>query len=207
MPNVFDTNDIRTTGFTVEGIAVISGNSSNAILTVTGESGTNLQVIDDANSTLVWSISGETGALFDVLTDRINAYVPINTTGNTVQTGSITITGSLTAESKSFDIPHPTKQDYRLRYGSLEGPEYGVYHRGKTTSSVIHLPEYWNNLIDESTITVHLTPHGKNSDHWVEKIENNQVEINSENGEISCFFIVYAERKDIPGLLVEYKPL
>jgi hypothetical protein len=40
------------------------------------------------------------------------------------------MTGALTAASKSFDIPHPTKEGFRLRYGVLEGPEHGVYFRG-----------------------------------------------------------------------------
>ena len=122
-------------------------------------------------------------------------------------TGNTTIDGAFAATSKSFDIPHPSEEGFRLRYGSLEGPEFGVYHRGNTTSSIISLPDYWNELVDENTMTVHLTPFVKNSDHWVERIENNQIHINSENGEISCYFIVYAERKDISKLLVIYKQL
>lgn len=122
-------------------------------------------------------------------------------------TGNTYITGALTAASKSFDIPHPTKKGFRLRYGSLEGAEFGVYHRGKTTDKIITLPDYWNELVDENTITVHLTPFGKNNPHWVEKIESNQIEISSENGEISTYFIVHAERKDISKLVVVYKQL
>ena len=49
----------------------------------------------------------------------------------TVLPGAVNITGTLTATAKSFDIPHPTKTDMRLRYGSLEGPENGVYVRGR----------------------------------------------------------------------------
>ena len=33
--NVFDTNNIKTTGLTVNGVTVLSGNSSASILTVT----------------------------------------------------------------------------------------------------------------------------------------------------------------------------
>ena len=194
--NRFQVNELSTTG-----LAVLSGNSSNAILTVTGESGTNLTVTDDSASNLLWGISGDTGGVADFMQDLIQFYKGMNLTGNT------TINGAFAATSKSFDIPHPTKEGFRLRYGSLEGAEFGVYHRGNTMSSVINLPDYWVDLVDENTITVHLTPFKKNSDHWVEKIENNQIHINSENGEISCFFIVYAERKDISKLVVIYKQL
>jgi len=194
--NRFQVNELSTTG-----LAIISGNSLNAILTVTGQSGTNLTVTDDSNSELLWGISGDTGAVADFFQNTISLYKGMSLTGNT------TITGAFAATSKSFDIPHPNKDGFRLRYGSLEGPEFGVYHRGHTTSSVINLPDYWVDLVDENTITVHLTPFKKNSDHWVERIENSQIHINSEDGEISCFFIIHAERKDIPKLVVIYKQL
>ena len=194
--NRFQVNELSTTG-----IAILSGNSENAILTVTGQSGTNLIVTDDSLSNLLWGISGDTGGVADFNQDSIEFYKNVNLTGNT------TIDGAFAATSKSFDIPHPNKDGFRLRYGSLEGPEFGVYHRGHTTSSVINLPDYWVDLIDEKTITVHLTPFKKNSDHWVEKIENNQIHVNSEDGEVSCFFIVHAERKDIPQLVIIYKQL
>jgi hypothetical protein len=120
-------------------------------------------------------------------------------------TGDTTMTGSLTAASKSFDIPHPTKDGFRIRYGSLEGPEHGVYYRGLAISPIITLPDYWVDLVDENTISVQLTPVGSNNLHWVLKTENNQIQIDSENGQISCYFNVYAERKDITKIIVVYK--
>ena len=45
--------------------------------------------------------------------------------------------GNLSATTKSFDIAHPTKENMRLRYGSLEGPENGVYVRGRLTGSSV----------------------------------------------------------------------
>lgn len=198
MPNVFDTNNIRTTGFTVEGIAVISGNSQNNILTVTGASGTNMVVTDDSSSNLLWGITGDTGAVADFYQDAVDIYKDLNMTGDT------TIEGAFAATSKSFDISHPTKEGYRLRYGVLEGPEHAVYFRGKTKSNIIQLPDYWSNLVDQSTVTVHLTPIGNNN-HWVESVEDNSIEISSNTGYINCFYIVHAERKDIDKIIIEYK--
>ena len=37
MPNVFDVNDIRATGVTVEGKTILSGNSSANILEIIGQ--------------------------------------------------------------------------------------------------------------------------------------------------------------------------
>jgi hypothetical protein len=112
----------------------------------------------------------------------------------------------ITANSKSFDIPHPTKNGWRLRYGNLEGPEHGVYYRGKTTCNVIELPDYWTGLVYQEGWTVQLTPIGGPCVHWVEKIENNKVYINCQDGEPNCFYTIFAERKDVPGVLLEYKP-
>jgi hypothetical protein len=90
----------------------------------------------------------------------------------------------------------------RLRYGSLEGPENGVYVRGTTESSIIDLPDYWTGLVDAESITVNLTPVGKSQNIYVEKIENNKVYI---GGELEkAFFTVYGERKDVDKLLVEF---
>jgi hypothetical protein len=205
--NVFDTNNIKSTGLTVNGVTVLSGNSSASILTVTGQTGTFMEVVDDSTSNLLWGISGATGAVFDVNTDSIKAYVNFNYTGNTVTSGNTTINGTLTATSKSFDITHPTREGYRITYGCLEGPEHAVYHRGRTVSDIIELPEYWSGLVDVNTTTVQLTPNGEYTPHWVEEIENNQIYIKSESGKIDCFFLVHGERQDVPKILVVYKSL
>jgi prepilin-type processing-associated H-X9-DG protein len=107
------------------------------------------------------------------------------------------VNGAFAATSKSFKIPHPTKENHDLVYGSLEGPEHGVYVRGKS-SDVIELPDYWVALVDENTITVQLTPIG-NHMSWVEKIEDNKILI----GGGEAFYFVQAMRKDIEPLEVE----
>lgn len=117
--------------------------------------------------------------------------------------GGVTVTGLLSATTKSFDIPHPTKDGMRLRYGSLEGPENGVYVRGRLTgSSVIELPEHWSGLVDEDSITVQLTAIGKSQDLWVEEVSLQEVKICSRN--VDCFYMVMAERIDVAKLEVEY---
>lgn len=116
--------------------------------------------------------------------------------------GTLSVDGAFSATTKSFDISHPTKQEMRLRYGSLEGPENGVYVRGVITEPIIELPEHWTGLVDEETITVNLTPYGTSQQLWVDKIENNKVYI---GGELTrCYFTVFGERKDVDKLVVEY---
>ena len=89
----------------------------------------------------------------------------------------------------------------------MEGPENGVYVRGRTNTNVIELPEYWTWLVDDESITVTLTPIGTHQNLYVEKIEDNKVYIkNASVGEanINCFYMINAERKDVDKLIVEY---
>lgn len=112
------------------------------------------------------------------------------------------------APFKNFDIPHPTKEGYRLVHTCLEGPEIGVYCRGRlNNSNVIELPEYWRGLIDPETITVDLTPHNFYQELYVKNIEwGCRINvINNAGGPIDCSYIVYAERKDVDKLEIEYK--
>jgi hypothetical protein len=124
--------------------------------------------------------------------------------GTTTPAYTLQVSGSFAAVTKSFVIPHPTKKNKQLRYSSLEGPENGVYFRGKLVNDdVILLPDYWSKLVDLNSITVDLTPHGKHQKLYVKKIMKTKIQIGSEDTDINCFYTIYAERKDVPKLEVE----
>ena len=109
---------------------------------------------------------------------------------------------------KGFDIKHPNKEGQRLRHICLEGPEAGVYIRGKLTdNNVIDLPDYWKGLIDPESITVSLTQIGSSQDLIVDKIEwGRKVYIRSGNAStINCFYTIQASRIDGEPLIVEYE--
>tara|TARA_B100000085_G_C18309021_1_gene417495 strand:- start:103 stop:669 length:567 start_codon:yes stop_codon:yes gene_type:complete len=123
--------------------------------------------------------------------------------------GDIISDGTLTAVAKSFLIDHPTKEGMKLKHGSLEGPENGVYVRGHLvgTNGEIKLPDYWEGLVDKETITVNITPIGRHQKLYVKDIINNTVFIGNENlfnKQINCYYTIYGERKDIDKLVVEY---
>ena len=110
---------------------------------------------------------------------------------------------------KGFDIVHPSKKEWRLRYICLEGPESAVFTRGRISggSNIIHLPEYWRDLVEGESITVNLTPIGVNQSLFVQEIKwGNQVVIGNEGGStIDCYYTVYGERKDGEKLIPEYE--
>jgi len=108
---------------------------------------------------------------------------------------------------KGFDIKHPTRENYRLRYVCLEGPEGGVYYRGRVTNkTVIQLPDYWKELVDPTTITVSLTAIGAHQDLIVKRVEPTQIHLQSKSGiPINAFFHVFGARADGERLTPEYE--
>lgn len=126
-----------------------------------------------------------------------NVGVGTNTPGYKLE-----VNGSFAAITKSFVINHPTKSGMKLRYGSLEGPENGVYVRGRVTrTNQIELPDYWSKLVDKDSITVNLTPIGNTKMPSVKNIENNIIYLNKPwFSIIDCYYVVFAERADVDKL-------
>jgi hypothetical protein len=143
----------------------------------------------------------------DMTSNSIKGVIGIDLTGDITGNGTANLLefDQITANSKSFDIEHPTKKlPWRIEYGVLEGPEHGVFFRGQTTENVIELPDYWVDLVHEDSYTVHLTPIGGPCVHWVEKVENNKVYINCQDGKPNCYFTINATRKDVNPPKLEY---
>jgi hypothetical protein len=209
----------------VSGLAVTSGTASTSATTgalvVTGGVGIGLTltvglgistpvISAPANLLLKPGVDSTTGIQFTrssaalpVLTiDTLNSRVGI---GLTNPEFDFEVNGSISATTKSFVIEHPTKQGMKLRYGSLEGPENGVYVRGELKdNNTIILPDYWSELVDESSITVHLTPIG-NKFVYVKEIKKDSIIVGSMFFQkIHCYYSVWAERKDVPKLKVEF---
>ena len=108
---------------------------------------------------------------------------------------------------KNFDIPHPTKEGWRLTHSCLEGPEAAVYVRGKLiNTNIIKLPEYWENLVDPDTITISVTPIGSYHNIFVKYFDSKEIVLESEeNISVCCFYHIFGERIDTEKLIVEYE--
>jgi hypothetical protein len=79
--------------------------------------------------------------------------------------GDVAVKGSFYAYTKYFRIAHPSRDDHELLHSSLEGPEIGVYYRGRGKlvggTATIQLPSYFEALTRPEGRTVQLTPLGK----------------------------------------------
>jgi len=106
--------------------------------------------------------------------------------------------------SKTFIIDHPFNENKLLVHACLEGPEAGVYYRGKATiidnsSVTIQLPSYVASLATE--LTVELTSIYSNNNiistgiYETSEIENNCFTVYGKNG--SFYWTVYGKQNDI----------
>nr|BAR30545.1 hypothetical protein [uncultured Mediterranean phage uvMED] len=131
------------------------------------------------------------------LAAKIESGPTFNSSFSQSPCGKFPIMDGYATRNKPFDIPHPKKDKKRIRHICAEGPESGIYVRGRLTDkNVIELPEYWDGLIDPDSITVNLTQIGYSQDLIVESIDwGKVVRIKSGTGaNINCFYEVWAAR-------------
>jgi hypothetical protein len=146
----------------------------------------------------ILTCSGFTGSL--LMNGNLTAQGTTHTLSGTVN--ATTFIGNLNGVASgnktlaSFDIPHVNKKGKRIRHIVAEGPEPGIYIRGKLNgSNIIELPEYWDGLVDPDTITVTLTQIGTSQDLIVQDIKDGTVTLRSgTNEKIHCFYEVWVAR-------------
>jgi hypothetical protein len=108
------------------------------------------------------------------------------------------------SQNKTFVIPHPKNTEKYLVHACLEGPEAGVYYRGKgeitnNHSVTIQLPDYVNKLATD--LTVQITPiynpnqKEKPTTLYASYVTNNAFEVYGENSKF--FWLVMGQRASI----------
>ena len=151
-----------------------------------------------------------------------NIPTAVHAKGGIYLDGDLFVTGSVDCEStgrlesrhkaadaspKKFDIVHPSQEGMRLAHACIEGAEVAIYHRGRVRNEKeILLPDYWKDLVHMNSISVQLQPIGAHQDIIIKRWDTEKIYLQSKSGiPIDCFFHVYAERKDINPLVVEYE--
>ena len=192
----------------------VSATNTSAPLYIDG--GTNIQYNP---STDVLTLGGDIAVNGGDITSTVTSFNLLNANVTTLNLagaaavinvgasgGDVTVAGNFYAVKKSFLIDHPSKPGSKLEYACLEGPENGVYVRGRLEGKKeIKLPDYWKDLVHADSITVQLTPIGSSDCHYVSKYTSKKITVDCESGKINCFYLVQAERKDILRFEVERK--
>lgn len=130
---------------------------------------------------------------------------------------TLEVNGTFAASSKSFRIDHPTKDGYKLVYGSLESPYHGIRLTGQGVavrgSGRVDLPEYISKLVHTDDINIQLTniKHGRVLFVDEVNINNNYFTVGYDKAmfdgdkTFEFYWDFTAERKDIDKLSTEVK--
>ena len=171
----------------------------------------NVHIDGDSKTGQTLKINSEAGYAIDIndgtvwIDDSGEAMFKAGTSGKTMSDRFNESDG----KPKPFDMVHPSRgEGQRLRYACIEGPEVGVYYRGRVRNknNVITLPAYWKDLVHTDSISVQLQPIGAHQNVIVKRWDDSYIYLQAQGGmPVDCFFHVYAERKDVNKLVTEYE--
>jgi len=173
------------------------------------------QVSDSGNSGFYTNVLRKPGGQVDpntficVYASTTNASNEYEISAQQMQTSTIAVGTSLSFPGptlnttniiyKTFVVDHPKKPDNYLVHACMEGPEAGVYYRGKAQVSdkfvEVELPDYVDALATD--FTVHVTPifdeENDNDGHYkVTEVTNGKFRIYGPPGRVN--WIVYGSR-------------
>lgn len=236
--NVTGNEGITSSGGTTPNISITNGGVTyakiqnvSATSRILGRISANAGVIEELTGANVATIIGanaiENATNVNITTDDATnssyyLYFGANASGNTPLKASTKIrynpsSGAFSATTKSFRIPHPTKPQHDLVYGSLESPYHGIRLTGKGKTSgnraEIILPDYVKVLIDEETINIQLTVIKCAKILYIDDIfiNDNKFTVKYDKSwyekskDVEFYWDFTAERKDVPKLIVEEK--
>ena len=109
-------------------------------------------------------------------------------------------TSEILYSAKSFVINHPVKEDRYLVHACLEGPEAGVYYRGKSEIKnnrevEVQLPYYASKLAKDFTIQITPIFDGDSRYYSCSEVVDNKFMVYGGNGKF--FWTVHGSRQDI----------
>ena len=186
---------LSSTGSGVEWIDNTGGSSG----TIDGSGIANYVTLWQDEDTITDSIIYQSGSNIGINTDQPNYTLQVN--------------GTFAATSKSFRIPHPSKDTGELVYGSLESPYHGIRltGRGKTSKGkcIVDLPYYIKDLVHEENCSIQITNYRHSKTLFVDKVDVSKncftikVARSKAGEELEFFWDFTGIRKDIEELQVE----
>ena len=87
-------------------------------------------------------------------------------------------------------------KDKELEYSYPGTPENCVFLRGRAKNTLIKLPDEWEEFVDITSISVHLTPIGSNQNLIVKRTQGLEVHLQTNGLPVDCYYLIFAEVLD-----------
>ena len=99
-------------------------------------------------------------------------------------------------------VTETTRKENCIRCSRMIEPNFEFLH-GRTTKNMIELPKSWEEDIDMSTVTIHLTQVGSNQDLRVKCHQGNEIHLSTNGLPVDCYYMIVGELldKDAPSPL------
>lgn len=189
-----------------------AGENSNAV-SVRNSSNTPIFTVDTVNDDI--EVNGDIYATGNVGIGTASPSTQLDVIGSGNFTGDVSISGHLSAATKSFLINHPTREGHKLQYGSLESPYHGVRLTGRAKVDngwcVVKLPEYIRELVhDNEDVNIQLTNYNHSKTLYVSEVNvtHNEFTVKTDSwfsrSGLEFYWTFTAIRKDVKELQVEF---
>ena len=87
-------------------------------------------------------------------------------------------------------------ENQELEYSYPGTPENCVFIRGRTNKPLIKLPEEWEEFVDLTSISVHLTPIGANQNLIVKRTQGLEVHLQTNGMPVNCYYLIFGKVLD-----------
>lgn len=87
-------------------------------------------------------------------------------------------------------------ENQELEYSYPGTPENCVFLRGRANKPLIKLPDEWEEFVDLTTLSVHLTPIGANQNIIVKRTQGLEVHLQTNGLPVDCYYLIFGEVLD-----------
>jgi hypothetical protein len=87
-------------------------------------------------------------------------------------------------------------ENQELEYSYPGTPENCVFLRGRVNKPLIKLPDEWEEFVDLTTVSVHLTPIGSNQNIIVKRTQGLEVHLQTNGLPVDCYYLIFGEVLD-----------
>lgn len=91
-------------------------------------------------------------------------------------------------------------KEKELKYYPTLTEDNTVFIRGRSKSNKIDLPKEWEEFVDLTSVTVHLTPIGANQNLIVKRVQGLEVYLQTNGMPVDCFYVIFGKVLDTASM-------